>query len=592
MLRRAVLALLALALAAVTVTVPAAPPAAAAPYSCLPAHGLMSVNTVEGLMAGRLALGDGRVVPIGTTGNTTWARSTLDVPATRLLASMSWANLLIRETARTGNPVYLDRARAFAADFVRDNPPGGGPRPADTWTPMYTGQRASFLACLTVHRPRDTAAVQWLSAHGAWLAKPENHGGAWNQGLEAAIGLLGAGCRLARSDWRTTASSRLDAMILQSIDAQGALNEQAPGYGGFVHGRWQMVAAKLQECGLAVPPAIAYRLPRLLNFLAWSTGGDGKLVQIGDSFSVAPPAVPGSTSQYAATSGASGTPGKGLDAVYSAGYAFGRSTWSPFSSGIHWSLRFGPGRNYHGHNDHQSVSLTSGPRPVLVDGGHSGYSNQTQRLWQRSPEAHNVVVLPGVRFNGAAPTALTRRSAGTGWRWYEVSDTAYASSPRTRGVYVDAATGFLLVQDRVSRPTVGGIQQLWHLPAGTTTQIVGRTRAVGRSADGRMQTVVLQVPLPGQTLPPGATTTVSGRTAPMQGWVSRKQYEMVPAPTVVASRSAKAVRMVTLVVAVPTGTAVNAVATTGGTGYVVTVDVGGRRTRVAISSGGSMSRAG
>ncbi len=595
MLRRVLPVLLSLTLVAMAAAVPTAAPAAAAaaPYTCLPGHGLMNVNTSAALMAGTLALGDGRTVSIGTTGDTAWARSSFDAGTTRLLASMSWANVLIRESARTGNPAYLDRARAFAADFVRDNPAGGGARPADTWTPMYTGQRTSFLACLTVQRPNDTVAASWLTAHGTWLAAPANHGGAWNQGLEAAIGLLGAGCRLGRADFRTTASSRLASMITQSVDAQGAFLEQAPGYVGFVHGRWQLAAAKLQECGQPVPPAIAERLPKMLDFAAWATAGNGRLLQIGDTFSDAPPAIAGTASQYAATQGAAGTPLTGRDAVYpAAGYVFGRTSWTPFTSGIHWSMRFGPGRAHHGHYDHQSVTLTSGTRPVLVEAGHSGYASEPQRLWQRSPEAHNVAVLPGVSFSGAAATPLTRQATGTGWHWYEVSDTAYANSPRTRGVYVDPDLGFLLVQDRVNRPTSGAVQQLWHLPAGTRTELVGRSRASGLSADGRTQTVVLQVPLPGDVLPKGATTAITGQVRPYQGWVSTKNTEFVAAPTVVTARVGTSARMVTLVVQVPTGTVVTASAAASGRSNVVTVDVGGRSTQVGISAGGGMWRVG
>jgi hypothetical protein len=63
---------------------------------------------------------------------------------------------------------------------------------------------------------------------------------------------------------------------------------------------------------------------------------------------------------------------------------------------------------------------------------------------------------------------------------------------------------------------------------------------------------------------------------------------MAAAPTVTATRAGLSARMVTLVVAVPTGTTVNAVATTAGTGYTITVDVGSRRSQVGISKGGGM----
>ena len=136
------------------------------------------------------------------------------------------------------------------------------------------------------------------------------------------------------------------------------------------------------------------------------------------------------------------------------------------------------------------------------------------------------------------------------------------------------------------------MQQLWHLPAGTSMQYSGRSAAIGTSADGRMQTVVLQVPLPGDVLPKGATTAITGRSSPLQGWVSTKNNEFVKAPTVVTARGGTSARMVTLVVGVPTGTAVSASAAASGSGYAVTVDVGGRRTQVGISAGGGMWKIG
>jgi hypothetical protein len=107
-----------------------------------------------------------------------------------------------------------------------------------------------------------------------------------------------------------------------------------------------------------------------------------------------------------------------------------------------------------------------------------------------------------------------------------------------------------------------------------------------------MQTVVLQVPLPGEVLPRGATTAVAGQASPLQGWVSTKAGEFVKAPTVITARGGTSARMVTLVVGVPTGTPVTAAAVAAGRSYTVTVDVGGQRTQVGISAGGGMWRIG
>ena len=167
----------------------------------------MSANTAAGLMAGRsrsATAGRCRSAPPATPRG---PASTFDAGTTRLLASMSWANLLIRETNRTGNQAYTDRARAFAADFMRDNPVGAAlARP----TPGPRCTRASARRSSPAELNRRTTPGRDLADRARHLAgRAANHGGDWNQGLEAAIGLLGAGCRLGRADFRTTASSRL-----------------------------------------------------------------------------------------------------------------------------------------------------------------------------------------------------------------------------------------------------------------------------------------------------------------------------------------------------------------------------------------------
>src|SRR6202035_1284021 len=114
--------------------------------------------------------------------------------------------------------------------------------------------------------------------------------------------------------------------------------------------------------------------------------------------------------------GARGTPPQQRVAVYAAGYVFGRSGWGtktrPFSSQSFYSLRFGPGRQIHGHDDHMSVTYYARGRNLIVDGGHTGYEVGAYRDYLRSAQAQNVLVMPGVRFSATAATALTRQSIG------------------------------------------------------------------------------------------------------------------------------------------------------------------------------------
>lgn len=564
-----------------TMTVTSAATASTRAFSCMPASGLMGLNSPEAVMAGTVTLPQGVKVRIGTTGDVDWDQTRLDKESARLFYSLKWLDPLTREAARAKDPApYLERAQAIARDFLRDNPVGGGADPDDAWNPMYGGQRATVYSCLD-SLDDDPGIQRDLAVHGAWLADPATDPGDWNQAIDPALGLLGAGCRLDRAAWRQQAADRLGRLIEVNIDAQGALNEQAPGYAGFIYDRWGIVADKLEECGQTVPRTIAERRPLLLEFAAWSVTPDGRFAQIGDTYLEAPRVVPGSPTDYVTSGGRRGTHPNGTYKVYDAGFVFGRNSWTPFAGGMHYSLRFGPGRDFHGHEDHQSVTLAAYGRSVLVDTGHVGYTDPDKRLWLRAPEAHNVLVPRGEQLKFRRPTALVRSADGPGWQFFEVSDQAYGDPVRTRGVLADTQLQALLVQDRTTRPTAGWFDQFWHLPVGSRVTLQGRDRAVARDPSGSLDTHVIQIPLPGQTLPDGATGVVDGWIAPA---VDRWQA----APVVRTSRTGTSARMVTAVVPVKAGTKVTTSLVTKGSNWIVTISAGSTSRSYGLSAGGSI----
>ncbi|MFA9446062.1 S-layer homology domain-containing protein [Egicoccus sp. AB-alg6-2] len=568
---------------------PADTSAQAAPlaFSCMPASGLMGLNTPEGVLAGKVVLPQGVTVSIGTTGDVNWSQPQLDTESARLFYSLKWLDPLTREAARGRSTIHLERAQAIARDFARDNPPGRGSRPLDVWNPMYSGQRATVYSCLD-SLGDDPAIRTALAAHGSWLADPVNDPGNWNQAIDPALGLLGAGCRLDRAEWRRQAGDRLGRLIAVNIDHQGAINEQAPGYGGFIYDRWGIVADKLTECGQPVPSAIAARRPLLLDFVAWATGPDGRFVQIGDTYHEPPRVVAGSPTAYVTSAGREGRAPSGTHKVYDAGYVFGRDTWKPFATGMHYSLRFGPGMDFHGHEDHQSVTLAASGRPVLVDSGHVGYTDRAKRDHLRSPEAHNVLVARGETLRRRQPTQLVRSRGGSTWQFFEVHDRIWGGHDRTRGMLADTSLQALLIQDRAARGSTGWFDQLWHLPRGSQVRVEGRGRAVARHPSGALETHVLQIPLPGQTLPAGSTDVITGRTDPMLGWLAPSVGAWHAAPVVRTSRSGTSTRMVTAVVPVPTGTAVSASVTAVGSHLQVTLTAGGTVRRYGLGNDGNM----
>jgi hypothetical protein len=386
--------------------------------------------------------------------------------------------------------------------------------------------------------------------------------------------------------WRKTAMSQILSSFQPNrlgpaIDTQGAVNEQATGYEKFVYDLWQGGVPELKACGYPLPSSILARIAKLPAFLAAATQPDGNLVQVGDTYVEAPP---------------SGLPRPAqLVSVYSGGYVFGRSQWGP--SGTFYSLRFGPGRQVHGHNDHMGVTYYSRGRNLIVDAGHTGYEVSPYRTYVQSPEAASTFIAPGQTFRASAATTLVASRITSAFQYYQFSDYAFGG-PRHRSVYVhDGATPFMLVLDRSSgAPTY---QQLWHLdPALTVTRLqpnsaVATAPAIASSpaspAFPATALVIDQIAVPGQVIPRGSTTVVTGRVTPSyQGWVSHQALQRIPAPVVIMTSKGTGT-MLTLLVAVTPGTSVTATALrpAGNSLSVVPVSIkiGSATVRVTVNLG-------
>ncbi|MBV9097993.1 MAG: heparinase II/III family protein, partial [Frankiaceae bacterium] len=509
-----------------------------------------------------------------------------------------WVELLTKwYVARPGkHDNYLVRAEQIASDFAAYNPPGGGPAGATAWTGMYAGQRATVYSCLnSLDSPY---GVGTLTTMGGWLGNSAHDPGNWNQGIDFNIGLLAAGCVVGNATWADHARDRLISMATSTIDSQGAVGEQAPGYGPYVWARLGVAADKINEClGKSDTTVIQSQRAKLLDFLAWSTEPNSVISEIGDTFRTSPPAIgdaAGTSSEWAATGGASGTHPTALTALYSnAGYAFGRSSWDPFRDQGYYSLRFGPGWAFHGHQDHQQLTMSAYGEELIVDSGHDGYVADAYRSYLISPEAHSVMALPGVKFNKYAPTALTSsNTTNAAWQYYQFSDTAYAGLARTRNVLVSLDTPFAVVYDHASRSPRGLIETLWHLPAGMKVVRLTRSGATATTADGKVDLYIFQTSLSGAALPPGATGVVTGRTSPSYlGWVSHANGQRLKASVVTMGRSASAAGIVSIIVPAPHGTPAGVNAAHDSTGHtILTITVGSVQHVVTITSRGFIAR--
>jgi hypothetical protein len=509
-------------------------------------------TSADGIMAGSLKIPKFADHQIGT-GPIDWTADPYRNRTWRLwFGSLKWAERLLSTYAANGDRAYLERARDIARDFVDHNPDPG------TNTLLWKGHaislRTSFLLCLEQHTGREPWLDAAIDTHATILNTPSRYAGPYNHGIMQNTALLGVACLRNRADWRATAVSRQTTIAKKSFDAEGVSEEQAPGYTTFIWSLWKSVLDYHRQCGAPVLDGLEPRLAKVHEFMAHATAPDGTMVTIGDTARTRVSPQSGSWARYMSTLGETGTAPGPTVAVYRRGYVFGRTGWGtarPFAQEQQYSVRFGPGRIVHGHDDHLGVTFYSGGRHVLVDSGFKGYSDTVYDAWTRSPEAHSVPVLPGVAFNIAAATPLTKSGLARGVRSFEFTDRAYAGTTRRRTVAVAENGGPMLVRDDVSTDRGRRMRMLWHLDESwrleRTYNWLTQSQARFLSPDGRQRAWVVQMGARGETLPRTATVIVKGQQRPLQGWMDAQ----VAAPVVEAQRYGQRVTALTAIVVLP-----------------------------------------
>jgi Heparinase II/III-like protein len=533
-------------------------------------------------MAGRLTISPWPAVTIDPRrdGDVDWSLNPFGHPTWfQTYQSGSWIEALIERYLQggPGAEVYQARAKVLLLSWIHDVPiQARDPRTLICSSEAFPGQG-------------------WIEDQIPPMVNSQiaNWQGAWNHGLKQDLEILSIGCAYPAGAfggqalrWRQAARQQMLASFAPNrlgpaVDAQGATNEQATGYARFTYYLWTQAEQKLAACGYSLPPSITSRIALMPMFLAQATQPDGNLVQIGDTYVEGPGPTPGIALQDAGT-GAAGPPPPRV-AVYPAGYVFGRSTWRPFGSASFYSLRFGPSRQIHGHNDHMSLTYYARGRNLLVNAGHTGYEDTAYRAYLQSPEASNVLVMPGVPFSAATSTDLTRQTIVPDGQFFEFTDTAFGGHPRDRSVYICQQPDLVLVFDRASGAP--SYQQLWHLDPGLTVTRVSRSYAVATAPGTQLE--IRQIPLPGQVIPSASTQVIRGQTSPYQGWVSHQMLQRTPAPVITMTRTGSSAAILTLIAPSSPGAAVTATITQRPGGwYHLQVNLGGSSASFLISAGG------
>ena len=456
-----------------------------------------------------------------------------------------WFVSLVTATRETGEPRYLERALDLARSWLEANP-REAPASDFSWKAQSTALRGQALECLARLAPGREWLEEGMRQHGAALADPAFYVRRGNHALNQNIGLLQIGCHLEREAWIDLAAARIDALLPQSIDADGVVNEQAIGYQLYNFERYSVAHAALVACGRPEPAAYG-RVRRIPAYLAHATQPDGRYPQIGDTLDRRALVISGTTAAFAATAGAEGPkPDTEID-VYDRGYIFGRTGWGerrPFEDEAYFTLRFGEGRVQHGHDDQGSLTLYGFGSRLLLDPGLYAYEFDRWRDHFLSREAHNAVVVRGELSRWGRPAKLlrTRRDGRTFEATLEIG--AYTPITHRRRVVFSRHLGYLLVEDRLAAAGRRGerFTQLWHLREGSVPELKGRTVRTRRARGN----VVIH-----QLLPVDGTRVVAGRQRPLQGWLAYQYRDLQAAPVVEVHQRGRQARFLTLLVPVP-----------------------------------------
>ncbi|WP_240506484.1 heparinase II/III family protein [Thermoactinospora rubra] len=420
--------------------------------------------------------------------------------------SLRWMGTLVVAYENTGERRFLERAKEITADWVKHNKPGAA-KPY-VWKDHPVSLRTQALVCLSMHVD-EKWLTDSLAQHAGYLANPALYKKGHNHGIDQDIALFSIGCRLHRKGWEDLATRRLTGTVKLDVDSQGALREQAPRYAVYVYGRLQVAMANMKACDRRVPAEIARRAESLKDFIAHSTQPNGYMVPIGDGSAETEPKMD------------AGTPEAKVK-VYRAGYVYGRTAWGKPES-AYYSIRFGPGMKYHGHEDHLGVTYYAQGRDILVDAGFHSYERSAYRYWTMSPEAHNVPTVVGARFRPRTASSLTKAVYGKGRQAFRLTDKAYGVS-RTRSVLVNHEQDVMAVRD-----TAGGgrkVRSIWRFDEALKQVSSERGHVV--LADGKFKVSLVQLasckPVGGQRVERGGKL----------GWVSPTYLSKTPATVVVS----------------------------------------------------------
>ena len=267
-----------------------------------------------------------------------------------------------------------------------------------------------------------------------------------NHGVMANERLIRTGEILDRPEWVTVARDRFQREAPLAFSAKGTSWEQSSSYHQFNVALWTSVADELDRDPQYASTVAALRTTtaKATAVEGWLTEPDGDLVQIGDSDR--------SAGDVEAVRGGSFRDDE-------AGYAIGR--WSATNRRTtYYTIRYGPSRRAHGHQDRGGVTWSTLGTRVLAGPGRYVYGTSAKAKWRTTAVAHNVAIPMSGTYRESGRATIAAATIQSGGHAYRLVENLYGVA-HTRTLNVADSTHRLVVRDSYA----GGVafRQYWHL---------------------------------------------------------------------------------------------------------------------------------
>lgn len=434
---------------------------------------------------------------IGTETRALWQRPASTDPSWQLtFYGLTWLPPLMRSAIRDGQSRSQSALLDTVARFYEQNPDPDSN--ALGWDEGTSLRRLESLICM-YSMVADDRVAQGMRREASVLLGwryygPPRHA-VHNHGVMANVRLIQAADLIGEPGWADTARGRIAAEVHQAFSPLGTTYEQSSGY-QLVNVQMWARAARMLAARDPLDPTVdeiraAIQQAALVG--AWVTDPDGDIAQIGDA-----------GRQGGRTVECTGEPGAFRDDE--TGWAVGRWSWTDPSTS-HYTLRYGPPRQAHGHPDQGALTWSTAGRRVLVGSGYFGYETGNPFVaYGRSPDSANLARPMGGTAGGGGLYVDRATTQGSRHEW-TLRGVPFGRN-QVRDVTVDDPGRRLTVRDEL--PDGGSLQQRWLLDPTWRVVSTGAGVATFAGTGGARLEVRTSA---------GALQLFRGTSAPVQGWV-------------------------------------------------------------------------